>query len=249
VAEDHSQAEAFRRLELEAANLRLIRNMADRLAHEVGNALVPLSTHQQLLAEKFRDPEFRASLDQAMSESVKRVSRLISQMRYLARDAIITSEAVALSPLIEEAFKEAYRYQPTRSAKLSFENGKHPIILNGDRAALRHALAEVMLNAIQANTADAKIGIHAETDRDREGRGWVHIEVTDNGTGFTAEAAQKAPTPFFTTRTVGLGLGLCVTRKIVEVHQGHMAIISHAAGKPGVVRLSFPLQPAANPNN
>jgi nitrogen-specific signal transduction histidine kinase len=58
VVEDHSQAEAFRRLELETANLRLIRTMADRLAHEVGNAMVPLSTHQQLLAEKFKDPEF-----------------------------------------------------------------------------------------------------------------------------------------------------------------------------------------------
>ena len=249
VAEDHTQAEAFRRLEMEAANLRLIRNMADRLAHEVGNALVPLSTHQQLLAEKFRDPEFRASLDQAMSDSIKRVSRLISQMRYLARDSVVTSEAVALSPLIEEAFKEAYRYQPTRSAKVQFENGKQPIIVNGDRAALRHALTEVLLNAIQANTADARIGVQAETEQDLEGRDWVHIEVTDNGTGFTAEAAEKAPTPFFTTRTVGLGLGLCVTQKIVQVHHGRLAIVAPSAGKPGVVRLSLPLQPAANPNN
>ncbi|MBK7999257.1 MAG: response regulator [Verrucomicrobia bacterium] len=51
IVEDHTQAEAFRKLEIEAANLRLIKVMADRLAHEVGNALVPLSTHQQLLGE------------------------------------------------------------------------------------------------------------------------------------------------------------------------------------------------------
>jgi nitrogen fixation/metabolism regulation signal transduction histidine kinase len=223
--------------------------MADRLAHEVGNALVPLSTHQQLLAEKFKDPEFRASLDVALSDSVKRVSRLISQMRYLARDSVIAKEAVALNQLVDEAFKEAFRHQPTRSAKLQFDNGKQPIVLTGDRAALRHALAEVLLNAIQANTADAKIAIHAETENDSEGRGWVHIDVTDNGSGFTPEAAQKAPTPFFTTRTVGLGLGLCVSRKIVEVHQGRLAIVGPVSGKPGLVRLSLPLQPAANPNN
>jgi signal transduction histidine kinase len=249
VVEDHTQAEAFRRLEIEAANLRLVRSMADRLAHEVGNALVPLSTHQQLLAEKFRDPEFRASLDVALSDGVKRVSRLISQMRYLARDAVVTKEAVALTQLVEEAFKEASRHQPTKSAKLQFDNGKHPIVVTGDRAALRHALSEVLLNAIQANTADAKVDIHAATESDAEGRGWVHIEITDNGTGFTPEAAQKAPTPFFTTRTVGLGLGLCVTRKIVEVHQGRLAIVTQPGGKPGVVRLSLPLQPGTNPNN
>jgi signal transduction histidine kinase/CheY-like chemotaxis protein len=249
IVEDHTQTEAFRKLEIEAANLRLIKTMADRLAHEVGNALVPVSTHQQLLAEKFKDPEFRASLDVAMSESVKRVSRLISQMRYLARDTVVSKEAVALNQLIDEAYKEAFKYHPAKSAKLQFENGKHPIILVGDRAALRHALTEIMINAIQANTADAKVGINAKTENDTEGHGWVHIEVTDNGSGFTAEAAQRAPAPFFTTRTVGLGLGLCVSRKIVEVHQGRLAIVNPAAGKPGTVRISLPLTAGANPNN
>jgi nitrogen fixation/metabolism regulation signal transduction histidine kinase len=249
VVEDHTQAEAFRKLEVEAANLRLVKTMADRLAHEVGNALVPLSTHQQLLAEKFKDPEFRASLDVAMSDSVKRVSRLINQMRYMARDSVVTKEAVSLDQLIDEAFKEAHKHQPAKSAKLNFENGKHPIILMGDRAALRHALAEVMLNAIQANAADAKVAIEAETEKDADGKGWVHIQITDNGEGFSSEAAQKAPAPFFTTRTVGLGLGLCVTRKVVEVHQGRMAIVAPVSGKPGVIRLSLPLSASGTANN
>lgn len=249
VVEDHTQAEAFRKLEIEAANLRLVKVMADRLAHEIGNALVPLSTHQQLLSEKFKDPEFRASLDVAMSDGVKRVSRLISQMRYLARDSVVAKEAVSLNQLIDEAYKEAYKYQPSKSAKLQFDNGTHPIILIGDRAALKHALAEVMLNAIQANVTDAKVGINAETENDTQGQGWVHIEIRDNGGGFTPEAAQKVPSPFFTTRTVGLGLGLCVTRKIVEVHQGRLSIVNPVAGKPGVVRISLPLNLAASPNN
>ena len=42
--------------------------MADRLTHEIGNAMVPLSTHQQLLAEKWKDAEFRASLNVALAE-------------------------------------------------------------------------------------------------------------------------------------------------------------------------------------
>ena len=246
VVEDHTQAEAFRKLEMEASNLRLLRTMADRLAHEVGNALVPLSTHQQLLGEKFKDPEFRASLDVAMSDSVKRVSRLINQMRYLARDAVVTREAVSLSQLVDEAYKEACKNQPTKSAKLQFDNGKHPLVVMGDRAALRHALAEVVLNAIQANTADARVSIRAQTESDAEGNGWVHIEISDNGAGFTPEAAQKAPAPFFTTRAVGLGLGLCVARKIVEVHQGRMALLNAASGQSSTVRISLPLNSTPN---
>jgi len=82
MAEDLTQAEQVRRLEVETANLRLIKTMADRLTHEIGNAMVPLSTHQQLLADKWKDTEFRASLDLALAEGVKRVTRLINQMRF-----------------------------------------------------------------------------------------------------------------------------------------------------------------------
>ena len=246
VVEDQTQAEAFRKLEIETANLRLIKVMADRFAHEVGNALVPLSTHQQLLAEKFKDPEFRASLDLAMSDSVKRVSRLISQMRYLARDAALAKEAVSLTQVIDEAYREACKSQPTKSAKLVFDNSKHPIILVGDRSALRHAFSEVILNAIQANTADAKVTITAQTENESGSNGWVHVEVADNGTGFTAEAAEKVPAPFFTTRTVGLGLGLTVTRKIVEIHQGRLVINAPTPGGVGTVRISLPLNLTAN---
>ena len=251
VVEDHTQSEQLRKLEIEAANLRLVKSMADRIAHEVGNAMVPISTHQQLIAERFRDAEFRNSLDVALSESVKRVNRLISQMRYLARDAVLSRETLPLTQLLEEAFKEAHRHQPARSAKLQFENGGQPIVLAGDRAALRHALSEVLLNAIQANPADARIKIKATTESDGQGHEWVHIDVADNGTGFSPEAAQKVPTPFYTTRTVGLGLGLCVVRKVVETHQGRLSIFNPAPGQTSSIRISLPLGaenvvPAAN---
>ena len=78
VVEDLTQSEQLQKLEVEASNLRLVKTMADRLAHEVGNALVPLSTHQQLLADRYKDPEFRASLDVALADGVKRISRLIN---------------------------------------------------------------------------------------------------------------------------------------------------------------------------
>src|SRR5207249_16666 len=98
-----------------------------RLGHEVGNALVPISTHQQLLAKKYDDPEFRASLDTAMAEGVRRITRLIDQMRFLAKDAVPTMESVPLPQLIEEAYQEAQKYQPVKSAQLRYNVGDQPI--------------------------------------------------------------------------------------------------------------------------
>ncbi len=240
IVEDQTKTEQLQRLEIEAANLRLVKSMADRLAHEIGNALVPLSTHQQLLADKYRDPEFRASLDVALADGVKRISRLINQMRFLARDEVASKEAFPLGQLIEDAYQEAKKHLPAKSAHLKYENGKQPIIVAGDRAALKHALSEVMLNALQANPSDATVEVRTESDPCVNGASGVRIEVQDHGSGFTAEAALRVPSPFYTTRNVGLGLGLTVTRKIIETHHGQLHIVTPEAGKAGVVQISLP---------
>jgi len=237
-ADDLTQSEQLRRLEVEAANLRLVRTMADRMAHEIGNAMVPISTHQQLLGEKFDDREFFESLDHALSDGVKRVSRLISQMRFLAREGHVEQEAFAIGKLIEDAFQEAIRQQPTAGAQLKFENSGKPLIVTGDRAALKHALSEIMLNALQANTKQPLVGVKLQAAGHNGDRA-VTIEVQDNGTGFSLEAAKKIPSPFYTTRNVGLGLGLAVSRKIIETHNGTLEIVP---ANTGVVRVSLPME-------
>ena len=241
MAEDLTQSEQLQRLEIEAANLRLVRTMAERLTHEIGNAMVPLSTHQQLLADKWKDAEFRASLNVALADGVKRVTRLVNQMRFLARDTLASQEAFPLAPLIEEAYQEASKHQPAKAAQLKYDTPGKPIVISGDRSALKHALAEVMLNALQANPADPKIGVRLHASSTGNGLQGLQIEVEDNGPGFTPEAVQKASAPFFTTRNVGLGLGLTVSRKIIETHRGKLEILTPKAGQPGLVRISLPL--------
>ena len=240
-AEDLTQSEQLRHLEVEAANLRLIKAMADRLAHEIGNAMVPLSTHQQLLGEKFRDPDFRKSLDFALADGVKRVSRLLNQMRFLARDNEPEPQAFPVEQLIEDAYQEARKHQPADKARLQYESGGKPVVINGDRAALKHALAEIMLNALQANPKEPKIGVRLHTSAGHAGGRELEIEFQDNGSGFTAETAQKVPSPFYTTRNVGLGLGLTVSRKIIELHHGRLEIVPPRAGQHGTVRVRLPI--------
>jgi nitrogen fixation/metabolism regulation signal transduction histidine kinase len=239
-ADDLTQTEQLRRLEVEAANLRLIKSMSDRLAHEIGNALVPLATHQQLLAEKYHDKEFRESLDQALADGVKRVTRLINQMRFLAREGYVEQETFTVGKLIEDAYQEARKHQSAEVGKLQFENGGKPVVITGDRAALKHALAEIMLNALQANPKEPKIGVKLHADAGTGGVADVQIEVQDNGAGFSAESARKASAPFFTTRNVGLGLGLTVSRKIIETHRGKLEIVPPQAGQAWTVRVSLP---------
>jgi C4-dicarboxylate-specific signal transduction histidine kinase len=176
-----------------------------------------------------------------MSDGVKRIARLGQQMLFLAQDRPVSSEPIPVSKLIEDAFREAQKNHGDQPVFLQYETGGQPLMLAGDRAGLKHALAEIMLNALQANSPTPKVKVSTREDADSRGDHWVHIEVQDTGTGFTTEASRKAPEPFFTTRNVGLGLGLTVSRKIIETHRGRIEIAHPQQGQSGVVTISLPL--------
>jgi signal transduction histidine kinase/DNA-binding NarL/FixJ family response regulator len=247
VVEDCAATDRIRHLEIETANLRLVQQMAERLAHEIGNAVVPISTHQQLFKERIDDVDFQESMAGAMEDSVKRVSRLVDQMRFLASNRMGKMESVPVKQLIEEAFREARAYHPSTSVLLHFEAAGEPLSVSCDRLGLQHAFAEIILNALQASAKSAQVQVRARTETDAGGLRWAQIEVQDSGDGFSAEAAGKASEPFFTTRKVGLGLGLAVTDKIIRTHCGKMEIPAPGHGSPGLVRVFLPLEPAVAP--
>jgi signal transduction histidine kinase/CheY-like chemotaxis protein len=237
VAEDLSESEQLSKLESETARLRLLNDMAYRLVNEIGNAIVPLSTHHQLLKESYDDPDFRKSLDTALGEGVKRITRLKNQMYFLAREGHYEQSPIVVGKVIEEAFQEAAKHQGGRGAQLKFENPAVAYTVTGDRAALKHALAEIMLNALQASPQKSNIGVRLQPVGG--GTPALAIEVQDAGGGFSADTAKQATTPFYSKRDVGLGLGLTVSRKIIEHHQGKLEIVPSPSG---VVRVVLPLE-------
>ena len=239
--EDITEHERAQKLEIESANLRLVKSMAEHLAHEIGNSLVPLSTHQQLLKDSIGDPEFQESLSTVLASGVKRISRLANQMIFLARDwQADFHDAVSISDLLVEAFHEAHTFHPGKKlAQLSFNKDLAPWKVAGDHKALRHAFSEIMLNALQANPDEPTVAVHLAASPG--GGAQIEVEVRDSGQGFNAEIAQRAPEPFFSTRNVGLGLGLTVSRKIIESHHGRIEIPFSQTGGCGLVRVSLPL--------
>lgn len=235
--DDVTQADRAQQMEVEAANLRLVRKMAEQLAHEIGNSLVPISTSQQLLSEGSDDPSIRKEVTGIMRDSVRRITRLTRQMQYLSRDGLRRVESIPLEPLVEEAFADAHAENPRASARLQYHSIGQPHTLIAERAGLKHALAEVLLNALQATPEDQPVEVTSSTEIQSDGARWVRIEVRDAGGGFDAESAAHGTEPFYTQRTVGLGLGLTVTRKIIEMHRGRLDL--HRS-KPGIVSFSLP---------
>jgi signal transduction histidine kinase/GAF domain-containing protein len=242
IIENITTLERAKRLEVEASSLRLITTMAEHLAHEIGNSVVPLSTHQQLLdSVGIMDEEFRLSLSEALGSGVKRITRLANQMMFLARGKTDFGDQVRVSELIDEAFREAYVYHNGKAPDFKIAAGMEKLTIAGDHKALRHAFSEVLLNALQATQGESKKIAVSVSSTGTNGRRGVNVEIRDGGAGFTAEAAKRGPEPFFSTRNVGLGLGLTVTRKIIEDHRGRVEIADPEAKGAGVVRIMLPL--------
>ncbi len=235
--DDVTQSDRAQQMEVEAANLRLVRKMAEQLAHEIGNSLVPISTSQQLLREGSDSPAIRKEITGIMGDSVRRITRLTRQMQHLSRDGLRRVESIPLAKLVEEAFADAHAETPRTSARLQYESGGQQLSLIAERAGLKHALAEVLLNALQATPSDQPVEVTSATEIQPDGSRWVRIDVRDAGGGFDADSAAHATEPFYTQRAVGLGLGLTVTRKIVELHRGRLEL--HRT-KPSTVSLFLP---------
>ena len=239
LAEDRTQAEELKRLEVDSSNLQQVKTIGGRLAHEINNAVMPLHLIQQELEKRIKDRD----LTSVLADSVKRIARRGAEMRALAQDSIISRRTFPLAEVVEEAFEEAQRHQTGTTAKLNSNVGQL-LTVNGDREAIKLALTEVLLNAIQANSKDPKVAITSDSNADSSGAPSVTLEVRDNGPGFSADALTKALQPFYTTKTVGLGVGLSVAEKIISLHRGSLTIGNASEGTGGVVQIKLPLEPS-----
>jgi nitrogen-specific signal transduction histidine kinase/DNA-binding response OmpR family regulator len=248
MAEDLTQIEHYKRLEIEAAKARQLKHSADRLTAELGNAMVRPMAYQQLLRERLSqksvDLESLKSMDKDLADDFSRIRRLVNQLRYLNAESIAVADLFPIAALLEEALQEARKHQTTsKSPTLSCE-GLKGVNLKGDRNALRLAFTEVLLNCIQANTSEPKIWVRGNPKSNGEGMPGLLLEFEDNGPGFSPEALQKATTPFYTTKVVGIGLGLTIAQKILEGIGGKLEVAAPTEKGGGVVRISLPAQVA-----
>ncbi|RKX28574.1 MAG: hypothetical protein DRP71_17195 [Verrucomicrobia bacterium] len=219
VVEDFTQIEAAKHFDIESSKTKLISLIAKRFAHEIRNALVPLTTHQQLLDQEYTNEDFRRSLKNALETETGRIQRFTDQMLFLAQPSLTLDEVTDLPSLIDESFSSVrgqFGSRPTLEIECEIED---PVV-RCDRHSLKHAFGEILANAIQANSDDPTVSVRLANGV-KDG---ISLEFTDNGVGFTPETADRAFEPFFTTRNTGVGLGLTVAQRIIDEHQGEMKI-------------------------
>jgi signal transduction histidine kinase len=116
---------------------------------------------------------------------------------------------------------------------LIFERVDASLYITIDRLQVRQVVINVLKNALESLQQRGTIWVEAAYGTDE----WVSISITDTGPGISMTILNKVGYPFFTTKEKGIGLGLAVSRRIIEAHQGTMEIESSDHGTKVMIRL------------
>ena len=95
-----------------------------------------------------------------------------------------------------------------------------------DAAQFRQVLLNVLLNALDATGSGGVVWVDLRTEAD----GWLRLRVSDNGKGLPAALGNQIFSPFITTKETGLGLGLSISKRIIESHGGEISAANRAEG-------------------
>ncbi len=241
------------------ARLATVGEMASLLSHELNQPLAAISSYATgslnlLEPASANDPQPSADSLQdvrmamrQIARQAERAGRVIKSVhdfvrrRDQAREAVPAQQLVdAILPLVNlQARKLGVRVHTL------VEPGLPPVLC--DRTMVEQVLLNLARNAMQAmddpSIHTRVLDIRVKRAASNRHSGWLEFSVTDCGSGIPKEVGEKLFTPFFTTRTEGMGLGLSLCRTVVEQHGGYLGFAPH---EPRGTVFTFTL-PAATP--
>ena len=222
------ERERLRRLEAELAHANRVNTLGElttSIAHEVSQPLGAMvasagACARWLAADPPAMAEARSALDNIVADG-KRAREVIARIRALTKRQVPRMDLLDLNRKIREVL--AFTEQELRSHDIVLETRLDSTLpqVTGDRVQLQQVLLNLIVNAIEA--------MSAVNDRPREltivsaqGTDGVVVEVRDSGIGLDPDRAERVFDAFYTTKTEGLGIGLSISRSIVEAHGGRL---------------------------
>jgi len=203
-----------------------IGRLTQAVAHEIRNPLNVINLSIDHVATKYapEDEKRREQVKRILSsirDEVARLKRLVSDLLNYGRPARLAVETVDIRKLIDETMALVRPQAEEQGVEVTLEGDAAPVEIQGDRERLKSLFSNLAINALQAMPSGGHLRAHvAKLDRD------VEVTMTDTGVGISEEALSKIFEPYFSTKQAGFGLGLAVTRTVVDEHHGSIEVRS-----------------------
>lgn len=188
--------------------------IASHVAHEVRNNLVPVSLYANHLRRRLAGDVDNLGVLERIESGLTALDAMVHDLLNFTAEREPQLTPVPLRPLIDDLFESLALQLAAQGIKASV-NIRGSIVAQADREALRRALLNLVLNAVDAMPDGGTVTVTAVTCKNS-----IELEIADDGPGLTEEAKRRAFEPFFTTKSNGIGLGLAIVYRLVESHGG-----------------------------
>ena len=237
-AHKHRKKEAAHRAALQEEQARARRSermaevgaMTGGLAHEIRNPLSTVGLNAALLREMIEDAGMEPDLKHRALKRLDALGRETDRLRDILEDFLqyagrmnLSATPVDMVELLQELDDFFHPRCDQANIRCELKIPSKPVKVSADASLLKQALLNLMLNAVQV--LEGKEGANLRLTLTTQD-GLVKIQVRDNGPGIEQERLETIFRPYWSSRAGGTGLGLPVTRRIVEAHHGEISVQS-----------------------
>jgi len=237
---DLTEIKAMQHRMLQSEKLASLGQMAAGVAHEIRNPLGSIKMSLGLLRSQAGGGEALQEIDQ-IREAVASMEVIVNELLDYTREIALRVDDYDVGLIARSAVEALEGERRSRGASIVVEEAaaaKGGLVAAVDGVRLKQVVTNILRNALEAcRPGEGRIALRlAEED------GLVRIEVCDNGPGMAPEEVDKVFVPFYTTKAQGVGLGMPIVKRLVELHQGEISIRSRP-GEGTTVSVVLPRRP------
>lgn len=233
---DITEQEQFQDYLNQSEKLAMVGQLAAGAAHEIRNPLTVIYGFIQLLEQRLSDQERDRHHLPLILQEIERVNRIVTELLMLSKPSQPNYREVKLTDVLQSIL-------PLMKAEASLhgieiiDHCDPQTAIHVDVEQLKQILLNLMKNSVEAMKEGGVLTVESRLDEKA-----VHIHVRDTGEGIPPQYLVRIFDPFFSMKEEGTGLGLPISRRMVENHGGEMQIFSNV-GKGTEIVITLPLQP------
>ncbi|PYR25906.1 MAG: hypothetical protein DMF92_19605, partial [Acidobacteria bacterium] len=208
--------------------------IAAGLVHDLAHPIQNIGNSARLLMRDDEDPESRETFRRTIDRELATLKRFLDDLRNIVKPQPIERFAMDVNGSVAEMVESMRTEGERTGVSIEPRYGEGPLVIEGDRFALGRVYRNLITNAIQATAPGGRVAITTARAGNR-----VEIRVSDTGTGIPPERLSAIFDDFMTTKRRGLGLGLAISKRIVEQLDGTIEVESQV-GQGTAFTLRFP---------
>lgn len=212
--------------------------IAAGLVHDISHPIQNIGNSCKLILKMYDDLEYRDLFRRTVDRELAAIKRVLDDLRNVARPIPLEHFPLDLNRSLSDVIETMRPVAETAGLTIHTHFTSTAPVIDGDVFALGRVYRNLVLNALQATAPGGDVTVTTETRGDR-----ARVTIADTGCGIPADRLPKIFDDFVTTKRRGLGLGLAISRKIVEQLGGTIAVASEV-GRGTTFTLEFPASSA-----